>query len=69
MIKTCCDICGRQLTSSRFKLELITSVFKLKTDNRCSVSVNASILNKINYDLCKECHDKFVKITVTKGAE
>lgn len=51
MTKTYCDICGKPIDFPKFK-------FELRTNNGCCISSITSTLDKIDYDLCKDCHEK-----------
>ncbi len=59
MTKTYCDICGKRIDFPKFKLEL-------RTNNGCCISGISSTLDKIDYDLCQDCHDKIIKYVATE---
>ena len=51
MTKTYCDICGKPIDFPKFK-------FELRTNNGCCINAITSTPDKIDYDLCKYCHEK-----------
>lgn len=60
MTKTYCDICGKTIDFPKFKLEL-------RTNTGCCLSELTP--GKIEYDLCKKCHEKIIKYIATEKRE